>query len=250
MKTILILVVALGAANVAYGFGSKKMNFTEVKGQSEAQVVQGENLNVMIRGRAAELFYKVNMAKATEIKESAAIPMMKAKDTTHWAWTGKQITCSKVTDTKKNKDEYACGFAFDASGVMAGIEPFTPTIFNLAQTQEKTTLFKKMKKSRGLASAAPGALDKATAFVVYDKPREATNSKEAMVVIRGKAAQDILTYLATDPKAEKFKKGPAEGLRGKEIACVYASGTENERCSFMVSMDDGSVSKSHNPLFH
>jgi hypothetical protein len=245
MKTLLVLSAFL-VTQMAYGFGSKKMNFVEVSGKSEAQVVQGENLNLMIRGRAAELFFKMSQGAVAKL-DSEALPAMKAKAKSHWAWTGKQIACSKVTDEKQKKDEYACGFTMAAKGNMSGLEPFSPAVFNLAQTNEKSTLFKKAK-GRGLASAP--AFDKATAFVMFDKPGEKMNSKEVMVVIRGKAANQIIDQLAASPDVKKFQKGPVQGVRGDDIACVYANGNETERCSFVVSMDDGSVKNSHNPLFH
>lgn len=254
MKTLSLSLLAFLATTTAHGFGGKKMNFTEVRGASEAQVVQTEGVpgtKVMIRGRAAELLYKMNDHKALEQKDTEALAQMKAKEKSHWAWTGKQISCSKVTDEKKKVDEYACGVVMTTDGELAALEPFSPAVFNLAQTEQKSTLFKRTKGiGRAIASLPANALDKATAYVVYEKKGAATQSSEAMVVIRGTAAQEIMWQLNAAPKADKFKKGPVDGVRGREIACVGASNSEGERCSFVVSMADGQMQTKHNPLFH
>lgn len=238
-------------ATDVYGFGKKKMNTSEIKGTTETQIAKdetGTKVHVMVRGKAAELFFKMIKEKHVEQNDTAALAML--KDAKHWTVNGKQITCSKVE--KNNKEDFACAFDLaDAGEAVAGVEPFTPSMFQLAKTSTPVKFFKNSKKEgRALASStSPAVYSQANAYVVYEKSEKKTGSQDAMIVVRGDSAKEIIWFLTANKDSKAFKMGGAKGVKGKDIACVESVNGEPERCALVVSLLDGSVSTSKNPLF-
>ena len=245
--SLLVLGLAVGAGD-AHAFGKKHMSVSELTGATEAQVAKHaeykKQLTVMVRGKAAELLFKMIREKRTEQLGSQALDRV-AGIATHWTVHGKQVTCSRIATHKNAKQDYACAFELSDEGkVMAGTEPYTPSVFNLALTKNKSKLF---KVERGLASANPVAFDKASAYVMYDRPGQKRASEDTLIVFRGQAAASIRGFLA-DQKLRQFTLGGAKGRRGKDISCVEARAGESDRCALVFSLDDGSISTLKNPL--
>lgn len=241
------IAISLFVTADVYGFGKKKMNTTEIKGTTETQIAKdslGTKVHVMVRGKAAELLFKMIREQKTELDVSEALAMLNgAKE---WTVTGKQITCSKIEKSKK--EDYACSFDLASGGTaMAGMDPFTPSVFHLAKTATPVKFFKDKKMNRAIASASSVTYSKANAYVVYEKSSKKTGSQDAMIVLRGDSAKEIMAFLQNDGTA--FSIGGAHGFKGKDIACVGAVNGEPERCALVVSLVDGSISTSKNPLF-
>lgn len=256
MKNVLLFVSTVTLAFVApnsYGFGGKPMRLTDIKGTTETQVaksMESERVEVMIRGQAAKLLFSTMREEAPQEVSTEALKLVKAKYASHWFVKGKQISCSRIAAEKGKKEDYACSFAIDNKGEVAlGVEPFHSGTFNLART-ETGLRFKNQKGGRGLASIskAPVAFDKANAYLMHkEKVRE---SEEVMVLFRGTAAKELISFLDR-PENQKVKSyfwGKTKGVRGREIACVHATAKEPERCALVVSMNDGSIDRSANPL--
>lgn len=253
MKYLVCGFVALSffvSTSTVYGFGKKKMNTTEIKGTTETQIakdVSGTKVHVMVRGKAAELLFKMIRETKTELDISEALAMLDGAK--QWTVNGKQITCSKIE--KKKKEDYACSFDLaDGGEAFAGMDPFTPSVFQLAKTSTPAKFFKNKKPGRSVASSSPVVYSKANAYVVYDKTTKKTGSQDAMIVVRGDSAREIMGFLSGGKnQPTSFKLGGAKGWKGKDIACVEAVNGEPERCALVVSLIDGSVSTSKNPLF-
>jgi hypothetical protein len=238
----------------SFGFGGKNMKVTEITGVTEAQVnktAEGDKAWVMVRGKAAELFFKMMKNQPAEKEKSQELAALAGKNTTEWNSAGKQVSCSKLENTKKKTTDYACAFELNIKGeVVAGTEPFSPAIFNLARTETKSHMFKKKNAGRAIASVGSQATyDKASAYVMYDKPEDKRHSENAMVVIRGNVAKEIIAFLQDGKNAQAFQMKGISGVKGAEISCVNATESEKERCAIVVSLADGSVSTNKNPLF-
>lgn len=248
--SLLLLVPA-----ASFGFGSKTIKVTEITGVTEAQVAKapdGGKALVMVRGKAAELFYKMMKNKATEQTGSEALSSLPDKNTTHWTMVGKQVSCSKLENTKKKRTDFACAFEVSPKGeIVAGVEPYSPNVFNLAKTATPAPIkFKKSDAGRALASVTPHPVyEKASAYVMYDKPENKRRAEDAMVVIRGKAAKEIMAFLQEGKSAKEFQMHGINGVKGDEISCVDATDKEKERCALVVSLENGAVSTKKNPLF-
>lgn len=240
----------LFAANTSYGFGSKPMQVSELKGVTEAQVsVADGKANVLVRGKSAELLFKVIKQKQEEQTDTDALKWVGSADSTETTVRGKQITCSKVT--KKDAADYACAFVVDSTGTLSSAdETYNVSAFNLARTETGSKVFKK-KKDRSIASVAPTAsFDKGAGYVLYDKPGNQRNAEQSMIVFRGDTAKDILGLLESNDKDTKESTwGAVKGRKGQDIACVGATDKEPARCAVVVSFEDGSVTSKGNPLF-
>jgi hypothetical protein len=70
-----------------------------------------------------------------------------------------------------------------------------------------------------------------------------------LIVFRGDSAKEILGLLESNPDNKAATWGEGQGRKGKEIACVGATAKEPERCALVVTFQDGSVTRSGNPLF-
>lgn len=234
----------------SYGFGKKKMQVSELKGVTETQVALNEGkASVLVRGKAAELIFRMMKEKQEEQTDTDALKTVGGKNSAQLTVKGKQVTCSKIS--KKDASDYACAFELDQNGSLsAANEAFAPATFNLARTETGSKLFKK-KKNRSLASVAPAAaFNKGQAYLVYDEPGQARSSENAMIVFRGEPAKGILGLLESEGAQTKDAHwGDAHGRKGNDIACVGATGSEPERCAMVVTFRDGSVTHSGNPLF-
>jgi hypothetical protein len=254
MRSSMVYTVCLMAvAATAHGFGGKKLNATEVTGVTETQLVKeatGEKLSVMLRGRGAELLFKTIQEKRAEKLGSDALEWIGNLNNSHWTVEGDQVTCSRIQNAKSKKEDYACAFELKPDGkVAAGLEPFTPAIFNLAKTKTQAKLFQKKAPGRGLASASAPVPHQAKAYVLYDDPKKKKESENAMFVFRGWAATEIMGFLTEGKEQREFIIAGAKGIKGREISCVKATNGEPDRCAIVVSLKDGSVSTSKNPLF-
>lgn len=250
--SVITLSMLLAAGN-SYGFGARKMQVSELKGVTESQVAKNEGkASVMVRGKAAELVFRMMKQQQEEQTDTDALKWVGTKNGAHWLVKGKQVSCSKVSNQKTKQDDFACAFEFDDQGnVAAGGEAFSPAVFNLAKTETGSKLFSKKKaKGRGLASVATDTTySKGQAYLVYDEPGKARQSENALIVFRGDSAREILGLLENGKGNREAKWGEGKGWKGNEIACVGATGHEPERCAMVVSFKDGSVTKRGNPLF-
>jgi hypothetical protein len=236
-------------AETSWGFAKKPMQITELKGVTETQVASGENkASVMVRGKAAELLFKVMKEKQEEQTDTEALKWIGSKDGAEWTVKGKQITCSKIA--KKTAEDYACAFEIDQTGSLAAAnDVYVPDTFNLTRTATGSKVFKS-KKNRAIASVAPlAAYSKGLAYLVYDEPGQAKKSENAMIVFKGDSAKELLGLLQTGPGNKDAHWGDATGRKGQDIACVGASKGQPDRCAVVVSFKDGSVTHSGNPLF-
>jgi hypothetical protein len=261
MNKLYLLPLALAylfCAPESHGFGGKKMNVTSLNGVTETQVAKGEDhASVLVRGKAAELIFRMMKDRQAEQPESE-VAQMAGTGTNHWVAKGQQISCSKVQ--KKKKTDFACAFELSHDGsVSAGLEPYTPTVFNLAKTNTGSKFFKNTapaSKGRSLASVAPAGtgpakFSKGAAYVMYDKPENKRDSDDALIVFRGASAKELLHFLSDSKDANSFTlAGGTKGVKGREIACVEKTADEPERCSLVVSFRDGSISSRKNPLLH
>jgi hypothetical protein len=237
-------VAILFSSKTSYGFGKKMMQISELKGVTESQVAVNENqAHVFVRGKAAELLFKVMKDKQEEQIDTEALKWMGSKNGAQFTVKGKQITCTRVTNQKA--EDYACAFDIDQTGSLTAVnEAFVPETFNLARTETGSKLFKK-KKGRAVASAT--SFNKGLAYLVYEKPGEQRRSENAMIVLKGESAKDLLTVLEMGAKEGHW--GDAAGRKGHDIACVGATAKEPERCAVVVSFKDGSTTTSGNPLY-
>lgn len=249
----LLCVWALLGSENSFAFGRKSLRMAEIKGVTESQIANNDGkLSVMVRGKVAELLFRMAKGKQSLEAESAALQLTQNnKDGTHWVVKGKQLNCSKISNVKKHADDYACSFQIDQSGsIAAASESFSPELYNLARTETGSKMF---KKARALASVTqPGAsqatFSKGQAYVVYEKPGEQKKSETALIVFRGDSAREIKTFLETSHVAEATWSGN-RGRKGNEIACVNATYSEPERCAVAVNLHDGAILRSANPLF-
>lgn len=245
----------LFSATDGHAMAKKKLHVEQLKGVTETQVNSELNKGdgmaaIMVRGKAAELVFRMIKEEKHEQAESDAMKMASAKGVTHTMVKGRQVTCSKVSNPKRKQDDYACAFNIKHDGtVWAGGEAFNPTAFNLARTETGSKLFKKAQ-NRGLASVAvPATYSPSQAFLVFDEPGKARNSENALIVFRGDSAKEILTLLETNIENKAASWNGSKGRKGADIACVNATGKEPERCAMVVSFRDGSVTRTGNPLF-
>lgn len=245
----LISIAAL-STNEASAMARRKMHVAEIKGVTESQVnkVEGK-ASVLVRGKAAELVFRMLKEERKEVAESEALKLTVAKGAIHHTIKGKQVTCSKIENQKKKQADYACAFELKSDGsAWAAAEAFNPAAFNLARTETGSKMFK--KPGRNLASAAPAVSHSAgQAFVVYDDPGKRSKSENALIVFRGDSAREIMGLLEADITNRAATWGDAKGRKGSDIACVGATAKEPERCALVVSFRDGSVTRSGNPLF-
>lgn len=245
-----MLTVAAFSTTDAFAMARKKMHVAELKGVTESQVNMAEgHASVLVRGKAAELVFRMMKEEQKEVADSAALKLTAAKGATHHTIKGKQVSCSKIENPKKKQADYACAFDLKGDGtVWAADEAFNPGTFNLARTETGSKLFK--KQGRGLASAAPTATYSAgQAFLVYDEPGKQRKSENALIVFRGDSAREILGVLQNHSSTSSASWGDAKGRKGNDIACVGATTKEPERCAMVVTFRDGSVTRSGNPLF-
>ena len=245
----IVTVAALHAAD-ASAMARKKMHVAELKGVTESQVSKTEGkASVLVRGKAAELVFRMMKEEQKEVADSAALKLAAAKGAKHLTIKGKQVSCSKIENPKKKQADYACAFDLNGDGsVWAANEPFDPGAFNLARTETGSKLFK--KPGRNLASAAPAtSYSSGQAFLVYDQPGKQKHSQNALIVFRGDSAREILGVLENHSGTSSAHWGDAKGRKGNDIACVGATAKEPERCALVVSFRDGSVTRSGNPLF-
>lgn len=251
MKYGFALILALFAVD-AHAFGGK-VKVTEFKGVTESQVAwspDARKATVMVRGKAAEMVFLMMQEKRTEHLGSDALALAKNMTNHHWTVSGKQVNCSKIVNEKGTKADFACAFEMDETGdVRAGVEPFNPSIFNLARTSVPVKFFKKGDTTRGLASATDATYGKSQAYVVYDKGEKAKEGKHALIVFKDNVARKFIEILGTSKETKEFHKNGAKGWKGREIACVEAFQGNPERCALVVHMEDGSISTSKNPLF-
>jgi hypothetical protein len=259
MRFFLFLTILLGLSENAHAFGQKKMSLAEVKGVTETQLKRSADatkLSVMIRGKGAEFLFRTLQEKRTEKTGSAALELAGNVNNKHWAVNGKQVSCSRIQNGKNKKEDYACVFEIDGGGyVAAAEEAFNPSLFNLVKTKTQSKVFagvKQKKGGRGLASAVPVAVPHvASAYAMYEPSANKRKSSDTLFVFKGKAAAEIMGFLAENRASVEFRKGGANGLRGQEISCVAGKKDgESDRCALVVSLADGAVSTSANPLFH
>ncbi len=235
----------------AFAMAKRKLHVAELKGVTESQVNKAEGMaSVFVRGKAAELVFRMMQEDKEQVTDSEALKLTVAKGTTHHTIRGKQVSCSKIENPKKKQTDYACAFDLKSDGsALAAKEAFNPESFNLARTKTGSKLFK--KQGRGLASvAAPAATYSAgQAYLVYDEPGKQRESKDALIVFRGDSAREIMGLLESDISNRAATWGEAKGKKGEDIACVSATASEPERCALVVTFRDGSVTRSGNPLF-
>jgi hypothetical protein len=251
-SSFLYSVCLMSIAATAHGFGGKKLNASEVVGVTETQLVKSADngkLSVMVRGRGAELLFKTLEEKRSEKLGSDALEWIGNLNNSHWTVEGDQVTCSRIQNSKSKKEDFACAFEVEPDGkVAAGLEPFTPSLFNLVKTKTQTKMFQK-QKGRGLASASAPVPHEAKAYVLYDDPKKKKESENAMFVFRGFAATEIMGFLTEGKEQREFVIAGARGIKGREISCVKAANGEPDRCALVVSLKNGSVSTRRNPLF-
>ena len=245
------------ASGESHGFGKKKFNFADLGGVTETQVAKDhDRAYIFVRGKAAELMYRMIRADQKQEKEAGALKWANAKDATLWTVKGKQVACSKVTSEKKKKTDFACAFDLEADGKVVATETgFNSDVFNLARTETGVRLFNNKpaeKGSRALASVAtaPATYAQGKAYVMYGNSDKVRDSEDAMIVFRGKAAREIMEHIGASKEAKALTFGAGvKGVKGREIACVESNGQEQDRCALVVSLRDGSVSRKANPLF-
>lgn len=242
--------VALFTASDCLAFGSKKMQVSELNGVTETQVASADGkATVMVRGKAAELIFRMLKEDHQQQAKSGALEWVKNKDATHITVKGKQVSCSKIARPDGKQQDYACNFLVDQEGrVAAGNEAFDPAVFNLARTETGSKLFKR-KASRGLASATSAAYSKSGAYLMFAEKNQKKDSEKALIVIKGNSAREVLSVLESNASNKPTKWGSAVGRKGDEIACVGATANEPERCAIVVSFRDGAVTRKGNPLF-
>lgn len=253
IRTVTILAILLLPANNAFAFASKNLKVAELNQVTESQVTWTEEerkAHVMVRGRGAELLYRMIKEERKENLESDALTFAGRASSGHWSVKGQQVICSKMDNKKKTKSDYACAFSIDEGGsVNAGVEPFDPVLFNLAKTNTSIKLFKgKQRTGRALASASPTIYGKSAAYVLYGKSEVPKEGKDTMIVFKDAVARKLLEVLRSSPNSEPFVKNGTKGLRGNEFSCVEAANGDAERCAVVFSLTDGGVSKRKNPL--
>lgn len=236
-----------------HAMGRKKLNVAELKGVTESQVSKADGkATVMVRGKAAELVYRMMKEVKSEQLVSEALKMASAKGVKHMSVKGRQVSCSKMSNPKRKQDDYACSFEIKDDGtVWAGGEAFNPVAFNLARTETGSKIFKKAQ-ARGLASVTPApaaTYSTGQVYLVYDEPGKQSKSENALIVFRGESAKELMGLLETNIENRAAKWGESKGKKGADIACVNATSKEPERCAMVVSFRDGSVTRSGNPLF-
>jgi len=84
---------------------------------------------------------------------------------------------------------------------------------------------------------------------MYDKGESAKDAKDVMVVFKADVAKKLMGVIANGPGVNAFTKNGNKGWKGRDLACVEAVGSTQERCALVISLEDGSVSKRKNPLF-
>lgn len=233
----------------AFAMAKKPMHVAEIKGVTESQVSKAEgHAAVLVRGKAAELVFRMMREEHKDLAESDALKMA-PKGATHVTIKGKQVSCSKIENPKKKQADYACAFELKSDGsAWAAEEAFKPDTFNLARTNTGSKLFK--KNGRTPASATPAATySPGQAYVVYNEPGKRANSENALIVFKGDSAREIMGLLEGDVTNKNATWGEAKGRKGNDIACVGATAAEPERCAMVVTFRDGSVTRSGNPLF-
>lgn len=248
-------------SQAAYGMGHKKMNLTEIKGVTESQLFKSADaqvLSIMVRGKAAELLYRTLEEKRVKKTGTEALDLLKDKNAAHWTVQGKQISCSKIQNKIAKVNDYACAFALDPEGEVAGqLEPFTPTLFNLVKTKTQARLFSAKKPSgRGIASVSSPVPHETGAYLMFDKSSDSVEAgkpkreyEDALLVFKGEAAVEIMGFLTEAKKYREFILSGAKGVRGKEISCLGKKSAETERCALVISLGSGSISTRKNPLF-
>ncbi len=246
---------ALFAATDGHAMARKKLQVEQLKGVTETQVNSELNKSdgmaaIMVRGKAAELVFRMMKEDKKEQVDSDAVKMAAAKGVVHTSVKGRQVTCSKVSNPKRKQDDYACSFNIKHDGtVWVGGEAFNPVAFNLARTETGSKLFKKAQ-ARGLASVSvPATYSTSQAFLVYNEPGKARSSENALIVFRGESAKEIMALLETNIENKAAEWNGSKGRKGADIACVNATGKEPERCAMVVSFRDGSITRTGNPLF-
>lgn len=256
MKTkaaFLLTTALLFSGESAHAFGKKSFQSTELTGVTESQITHAPDsgkISVMVRGRVAELLFRMIKGEKKEHLGSDALALTKNMTNTHWTVSGKQVTCSKITTKSQAKADYACAFDLSNDGaVVAGVEPFNPALFNLARTNVPDRFFQKGAKTRGLASNGASLYEQSAAYVVYDKGEKAKQAKEAMVVFKGSVAKKLVEVMGQGKDVKPFTMKGAKGWKGRDLACVEAVGASQERCALVLSLEDGAVSKKKNPLF-
>ncbi|HEY8280173.1 MAG TPA: hypothetical protein VIH99_11150 [Bdellovibrionota bacterium] len=254
MRTITLLtLVSFLIAPDGSGFGGKKMRVTELTGVTESQVAVGEGKAfVLVRGKAAELLFRMLREKREQKVNTDALKSTGVKGDLHVNVKGKQLSCSRMSNPKRKRIDYACAFDLTQDGSVAlGGEAFDPGVFDLAHTQTGSKYFPAKAGGRAPASVAASAkYSKGTAYLVYDEPGQQRNSENALIVFRGESAKEILGLLAQNPDNKETSWGAeGKGRKGSDIACVGATSLETARCSLVVSFKDGSVSRKGNPLF-
>lgn len=253
MKYLLtaFVMASLFIGSDGYAMGRKKMHVSELKGVTESQVAPSDDKAiVMVRGKAAELVFRMMKKEQSIHTESEAQKLSVAKNPAHVTVTGKQVSCSKISSVKNKQADYACAFEVLKDGsVSAVVEAFNPAAFNLARTETGSKFFKKAK-GRGLASVAPTATySTGKAFLVYDKPGKHRDSENTLIVFRGESAKELMGLLEKSSQNRTASWGGSKGRKGDDIACVSATEKEPDRCALVVSFRDGSVTRTGNPLF-
>jgi hypothetical protein len=245
------ILMAILTPTALWAMGAKPKHVSEIKGVSETQVarsVDGTKASILVRGKAAELIYKKIQEKRVEQIGTDALENIGALEATHWTTKGRQLVCSKIENKKAKREDYACALELDGRGeAFAKLEAFQPQVFNLARTDTKSKHFKK-NKGRGLASAQPPAFARAKAYVMYNDPEKRLQSNDALIVIRGAAAKELNAFLAEQKGVDRVKIAGTPAIRAKDIGCVESNASEAERCALVISMSDGSISRSKNPI--
>ena len=187
MKTLVFGLFAIGIliTSNSYGFGRKKMQLSELKGVTETQVAkQTGKAMIMVRGKAAELIFRMMKREREERTDSEALKWIGSKSGSEMIVKGRQITCSMISWGKKKHEDYACSFEMDRTGTLSATKTaFSPTTFNLAKTSTGSKAFK--EKGRSLASVTPTTTySKGLAYLVYDKPGNQKRAENAMIVFQ------------------------------------------------------------------
>ena len=93
MKTLVFGLFAIGIliTSNSYGFGRKKMQLSELKGVTETQVAkQTGKAMIMVRGKAAELIFRMMKREREERTDSEALKWIGSKSGSEMIVKGRQ----------------------------------------------------------------------------------------------------------------------------------------------------------------
>ena len=254
--TSLVFIGALLLPQLGFSMSKGPINYVQSTGKSQAQfsVATERDGLLLLRGHAAEVLYKNIRVKQEAGKDAALQARLGAKLSDSYA-SGSVVTCHEIKSASKS--EYACSLEF-RNGVnpVAYRDTFSAPGFNWAENYGGTNLVKGSAigaGSRGIASVSGGPRGSGGAKVYFLTPKDRTKKTDnVLVLVNGKAADRLYNMMADSKDSKAFRKGNGAGFRGDGIACVHGETGKKEdayRCSFTVSLSNGDIVKSYNPLF-